>query len=86
MDTEKIGLAALALGAGRTTKDSEIDPYAGISVFKKTGDMVKKGEVIATICASNPNVLENGEKLYKEALCFSNNPIKRGKVIYKTLV
>ena len=85
MDTEKIGLSALALGAGRTTKDSKIDPSAGISVFKKTGDLIKKGEVIAEICASDPNVLENGEKLYKEALCFSNNPIKRGKVIYKTL-
>ena len=49
MDTEKIGVAAGLLGAGRETKDSVIDMSAGIYLEKKIGDTVKKGEPIA-IC------------------------------------
>ena len=49
MDTEKIGVAAGLLGAGRETKDSVIDMSAGIYLKKKIGDTVKKGEPIA-IC------------------------------------
>lgn len=42
MDTEKIGVAAGLLGAGRETKDSVIDMSAGIYLEKKIGDTVKK--------------------------------------------
>ena len=49
MDTEKIGVAAGLLGAGRETKDSVIDMSAGIYLKRKIGDTVKKGEPIA-IC------------------------------------
>ena len=38
---------SVMLGAGRETKDSEIDYTAGIIIEKKTGDYVKKGERIA---------------------------------------
>ena len=33
-DAEKIGLAAMTLGAGRATKDSVIDPRAGVILLK----------------------------------------------------
>jgi len=46
-DTEKIGIAAVLLGAGRETKESVIDPAAGIRLLKKAGDPVKKGDVLA---------------------------------------
>ena len=45
-DTEKIGIAAVLLGAGRETKESVIDPAAGIRLLKKAGDPVKKGDVL----------------------------------------
>ena len=51
MDTEKIGVAAGLLGAGRETKDSVIDMSAGIYLKKKIGDIVKKGEPIASCYA-----------------------------------
>jgi thymidine phosphorylase len=46
MNTEMIGLASVALGAGRVTKDDAIDFTAGIIIEKKTADAVKAGEVI----------------------------------------
>src|SRR5690606_14276791 len=39
----EIGIAASLLGAGRVTKDSEIDLAVGIVLNKKVGDRVQKG-------------------------------------------
>ncbi|AKL95325.1 pyrimidine-nucleoside phosphorylase Pdp [Clostridium aceticum] len=44
-----VGVSALTLGAGRDTKDSEIDLSVGILLNKKIGDYVEKGEVLAYI-------------------------------------
>lgn len=49
---EETGMTSLKLGAGRETKESDIDPTAGI-VFRKTvGDHVGKGEKIAVLHTS----------------------------------
>ena len=60
MDTEKIGVAAGLLGAGRETKDSVIDMSAGIYLKKKIGDIVKKGEPIASCYAGTKEKLNRG--------------------------
>jgi pyrimidine-nucleoside phosphorylase len=49
MDTAEVGMAALDLGAGRRTKEDEIDPAVGLVFHKKVGDAVEKGETIATM-------------------------------------
>ena len=49
---EKTGMISLRLGAGRQTKESEIDPTAGIVFDKTVGDMVVKGERVATLYTS----------------------------------
>lgn len=49
IDAEGIGRAALAIGAGRETKESPIDYAVGIVLDKKVGDYVKKGEVLAKV-------------------------------------
>ncbi|MGM9922355.1 MAG: pyrimidine-nucleoside phosphorylase, partial [Bhargavaea sp.] len=46
---DDIGLAAMHLGAGRATKDEQIDLAVGIVLKKKVGDEVKKGEPLAEI-------------------------------------
>jgi pyrimidine-nucleoside phosphorylase len=47
----KIGVAALHLGAGRRTKEDEIDHAVGIVCLKKRGDTVAEGEPLAEIHA-----------------------------------
>lgn len=47
VNTEGYGIASLMLGAGRNTKEESIDYSAGITLLKKTGNEVEKGEVIA---------------------------------------
>lgn len=46
---EEIGKAAMVIGAGRATKEDEIDHAVGILLKKKVGDLVKKGDLIAEI-------------------------------------
>ena len=84
MNAEKIGLAALELGAGRKTKDAEIDFSAGIILKKKTGDSITAGEVLATLY-TNTRDLETAEKLFCEALTISAEKPMAAKLILKTV-
>ena len=49
MDAEEIGKYALELGAGRETKESQINLAVGIVLSKKIDDKVNQGEVLALI-------------------------------------
>ena len=46
-----VGMAALRLGAGRLTKDQDIDHAVGVRCLKKRGDTVESGEPIAEVHA-----------------------------------
>jgi thymidine phosphorylase len=46
-----VGIAALELGAGRRTKDDEIDHAVGVLCFAKRGDTVLAGDDLAEIHA-----------------------------------
>ncbi|NPC85255.1 thymidine phosphorylase, partial [Pyxidicoccus fallax] len=48
-DTEGVGLAGVALGAGRQRVDSKIDPAVGFTLLKKTGEQVTKGEPVVRV-------------------------------------
>lgn len=50
---EATGMISLRLGAGRQTKESEIDPTAGIVFDKTVGDKVKKGDRLAMLYTSS---------------------------------
>jgi pyrimidine-nucleoside phosphorylase/thymidine phosphorylase len=49
IDAEAIGLAAVALGAGRARVEDRIDPAVGIVVHRKIGDRVARGEPLCTV-------------------------------------
>lgn len=49
MQVRAIGEAAVALGAGRVTIDSAIDPAVGFHITAKPGDAVVRGQPLATI-------------------------------------
>lgn len=67
MQTERVGIASAALGAGRETLDAHIDPAAGIDLAKKTGDAVEAGEVLATLYSSSQTRLDEGERILLDA-------------------
>ena len=49
IDALELGKLAVALGAGRRKKDDRIDHGVGIKLHKQIGDVVKKGEILATL-------------------------------------
>ena len=85
MDTEKIGLASVILGAGRENKEALIDFSAGIMLYKKTGDKISKGEKIATMFTNNKMSLKDAEKMYRSALLVSSVNPERKPLIYKAI-
>ncbi|HFJ9284511.1 TPA: pyrimidine-nucleoside phosphorylase [Bacillus toyonensis] len=62
---DEIGTAAMLLGAGRATKESEIDLAVGLMLRKKVGDSVKKGDSLVTIYANRENVEDVKAKIYE---------------------
>lgn len=68
MNTEGCGVASSLLGAGRVTKESVIDPSAGILLKKKTGDAVQKGEVLAVLYASREELFDAAEERYQSSV------------------
>lgn len=68
MDTERCGIASVALGAGRATKDDPIDYSAGMVLAKKTGDSLHEGDLLATLYAADEALLDEGERIFRDAL------------------
>jgi len=58
----ELGIAAMMLGAGRKTKDEDIDHAVGIKLHKKVGESVTEGESLLTIY-SNTEAIEDVKAL-----------------------
>ncbi|MFL5319603.1 MAG: thymidine phosphorylase, partial [Myxococcaceae bacterium] len=82
IDSEAIGLAAMALGAGRERTDSKIDPGVGFILHKKLGDAVKAGEPIVQVHYNDGSKLEDVKARVLKAYQFGNaKPAKRPLVL-----
>ena len=81
IDTEKIGKAALVLGAGRENKDSAIDLGVGLIMHKKIGDQINKDDCVATLYYSEQSQLEAAVRYIKEAYTLSTEPVEKPQLI-----
>jgi pyrimidine-nucleoside phosphorylase len=71
LDAFSFGIAGLELGAGRKKKEDSIDPTAGITLLKKVGDRVSKGETIFRFHTNRPQVLDTVHNLIAKAVTIS---------------
>lgn len=69
---DEIGICSLILGGGRETKTSEIDLSVGLILHKKKGDIVQKGDSLATIYANDLNKLQQAKERFLKAYHFSD--------------
>lgn len=81
---DSIGTAAMILGAGRATKDSEIDLAVGLVLRKKIGDQVKEGDSLVTIYSNNEDVEDVKNRLY-EHIQISSEEVKAPTLIYEVI-
>lgn len=76
-NTYEVGVAVSILGAGRSTKDDEIDHKVGIILHKKVGDEVKSGETVMEIKYNDVNKFNQALQLLKNCyIVKSEKPAK----------
>ena len=80
IEAEDIGTAAMLLGAGRATKESEIDLAVGLVLNKKVGDYVEAGESLVTVHANTENIDNVVEKIYSH-IHMSTEKVEAPKLI-----
>jgi pyrimidine-nucleoside phosphorylase/thymidine phosphorylase len=71
IDAEKVGVAAMLLGAGRKTKEDSIDHAAGVTLLKKIGDPVSVGDTLC-IMRTNMDDAEAARRLLLGAYSFDH--------------
>lgn len=82
MDTESCGIASAMLGAGRETKDSQIDFAAGIILKKKVGDYVEAGEPMAVFYADKEELFTAAELRYQAAVTIEDEKANETPLVY----
>ena len=83
-DAEKVGIAAMMLGAGRRKKEDVIDFAAGITVSKKMGDHVNLGDVLCVLHSNSSEVVEV-DKVIRTAFMFSAIQPEPTQYIYEII-
>ena len=67
LDALALGHAAVDLGAGRRTKEDDVDPVAGFSGLKTVGDPVEPGAPLARVHTSDPSTIKGVRAAVREA-------------------
>ena len=85
VNTEQYGLASLLLGAGRNTKEDEIDLSAGYLLKKKTGDAVKAGDTLAVLYASREDLFAAAERTLLNATTITADAPEKRPLIFEVI-
>lgn len=80
-NTEDIGVAAMLLGAGRKTKEDDVDHSVGIQLLKKVGDNVKEGDVLAVMIHNNEDKLKDAIKRFEKGVFYSETKPEEFKLV-----
>ena len=73
-DTTALGWAVQRTGAGRERAGEPVDPHAGILFHARRGAKVERGEPLATVYATKPELLAEPVAILKKAIAFSKTP------------
>ena len=82
---EEVGKAAMVIGAGRATKEDEVDHAVGIELKKKVGDKVEKGDLIAEIYYNDDKNVESSKNMLLDAYVIGNKKIENIKNILEII-
>jgi pyrimidine-nucleoside phosphorylase len=85
IDTYKMGLAAVVLGAGRKRLGDKIGHSVGYEVLAKLGDRVEKGQPLARIFYRDETSLAEARELLLSAYSISQERPSPPPLIYETL-
>lgn len=81
MRTRDIGIAAVMTGAGRNKKEDPVDHSAGIMLYKKTGDYVKEGEVVAELLYNSSANIDEAINIMMDSCIVSEENVQKPQLI-----
>ncbi|WP_195984114.1 pyrimidine-nucleoside phosphorylase [Clostridium sp. D33t1_170424_F3] len=82
IDTERCGIAAVELGAGREKKEDAVDFSAGIVLRKQIGEPVQEGEPIADFYTSGLEKFHVAEELFQKSVSIKEELPPQKPLIY----
>ena len=85
LDALTVGHVSALLGAGRARIEDEVDLTAGIRLFKKPGDDVKKGDALAELQSGTVKDFRDALKMLSRAFKFSDEKPKLPPIIYSVI-
>ncbi|MFH1131315.1 MAG: thymidine phosphorylase [Pseudomonadota bacterium] len=85
IDAEKIGIAAMVLGAGRQRVTDTIDHSVGITLKVRLGDYVHKGNPLATLYYNDAKSAHLAKDIFLKACNWSNEKIVPPQLIHEVL-
>ena len=85
MNTRQLGLISLSLGAGRRTKEDEIDPSVGFIMHVRLGDRVQPGDPLAEIHARSEVEYRHAESAIRDTIKITESEPASHPLIYAVL-
>ena len=82
---EEVGKAAMIIGAGRATKEDEVDHAVGLKILKKVGDKIEKGEKIAEIYYNDAKNVEDSKNMILDAYVLQDEKVLEPKAILEII-
>jgi pyrimidine-nucleoside phosphorylase len=85
LSARQIGIASQMAGAGRVTKEEEIDLAAGIRLLKKVGDSHQPGELLAEVFGNHPDKVKQGALEAEKAFAIGTKAPKKTPIILEII-
>lgn len=82
---EDIGKSAMVIGAGRATKEDEIDHAVGITLYKKVGDKISVGDKIAEIHYNDEKNINSSKELLLRSYIIENDIIEKNSNVLEII-
>jgi pyrimidine-nucleoside phosphorylase len=74
VDAEKVGVAAMRLGAGRARAEDRVDHAVGVWLRKKPGDEVKEGDALFEVHYRDESTLADARPLLEGSVTIADEP------------
>jgi pyrimidine-nucleoside phosphorylase len=86
IESEAVGRAAVALGAGRLKLDDVVDPGVGVEIVARTGTEVRAGDVVMLVRHRNGRGLDTARALLEDAVTVSDGPVEQPSLIVERIM
>jgi pyrimidine-nucleoside phosphorylase/thymidine phosphorylase len=85
IDAEDVGRASAMLGAGRNTKEDQVDPAVGVILDVKVGDRVEAGSVLCRLYYTGTERLEEAAAVVEGAFRIASQPPEERELILEVV-